>query len=864
MSDSSRPPRLAIWLLSHFRPRGDLDLLLGDLEEEFHDIQLASGLREARRWFWRQTFRSLPGLSFDFVDWKLRMLKTYLLIALRHLKRHTGYSAINIVGLAVGLAACLLIGLFVVQKLAYDRFHPDADHIYRITYTGSDDRTIVRPFIGTAFSIETHLPSAAIVTEVGISSSNGVFINEETPLYARYISADSNFFAVFDGFRMRRGNADDALSIPGQMIVTERFAKRHFANQDPIGSVLNHEGTTPYTIAGIVATPPPTSHFDFDVILSLSSTERSRRATPIFWNRFHRPVYVKVHPGATATDLEAQWAAFEASADKPPYQADASFGFQPLTDIHLHSAYIARDVAPQSDIRYLYLFGTVGLLILLMASINYINLSTARAVERSREVGVRKAIGARRGQLIQQFLSESALVVVMAMILAVPLVYLATPWINQMTGERLSLAFGTSTGAVLLIVGLVGLVVSVGAGSYPALYLSRFQPIRVLKGRAATAQRSLLRQGLVVFQFVMSMLLFIGALIVYQQLRYIQDRDLGFDYDQVVTLNGWALGTQYTAFKANLLESPSIIGTSTGSPLGFQYSSYTMEMDRENPGRQRLSGIGIDADYLDVMQPKLIAGRWFSEDRPSDRTDAIVLTESTVHALALEGDPIGQGAWLPYHGTLTIIGVVADIHNASLHQSVQPIAFFPQERSPDTDGVSRILVRLRAGELATGLAHLEAVWTRFVPERPIDVQFISDRIARQYEQEKRLANVFSLFAGLAVLIACLGVFGLAAFLIQQRTQEIAIRKVLGASPPGLVAMLTREYVGLIALGFVTAVPLVIWGAQQWFQRFAYHADLSPPVFIAAFFLVGSLALTAVTSQAWRASRINPAEAIRHE
>ncbi|MEM1093632.1 MAG: ABC transporter permease [Bacteroidota bacterium] len=864
MPCSSRPPRLATWLLSHFRPRGDLDLLLGDLHEEFDDILRRSGRTEARRWYWRQTLRSLPNLSYDFADWNLRMFKTYLTIALRHLKRHAGYSAINIIGLAVGLAACLLIGLFVVQKLAYDRFHPDADRIYRVTYTMSDGSTMVRPFVGTALAIETHMPAAEVVTEVAVFTNEAVFMDGDTPLYASSVSADSNFFEVFSGFRMLRGNTVDALGAPRQMIVTERFAKRHFGEADPMGQVLLFRGETGYTIAGVAATPPPTSHFDFDVILSLSTAAASERGRSVLWGRYHRSVYVKAREGATEADLAAQWVAFEENAEKPAYVPDDAFAFQPITRIHLHSSHFDRDVAPQSDIRYLYLFGTVGLLILLMASINYVNLATARAVERSREVGVRKAVGARRGQLVQQFLSESVLVVGIALVLAVGLVYLVTPWVNQMTGERLSLTFGTSTGTVLLLLLAVGLAVGIGAGSYPALFLSRFQPVRVLKGRASRPGRSRMRQGLVVFQFVMSMLLFIGALVVYQQLRYIQDRDLGFDQDQVVIVSTRSLGTQYSAFKAALLESPTIVGTSTGAPLGFEYVMYRMDLDRDNPGRLQLSGIGIDTDYLDVMRPRLVAGRWFSEDRPTDRTDAVVLTESTVRALDVEGDPIGQQTSVGMQGRLTIIGVVADIHNASLHEGVQPIAFFPRETDPDTDGVYEVLVRLQAGQIAAGLSHLETVWNRFMPERPLDYQFISDRIAQQYQAEQRLAKVFGLFAGLALLIACLGIFGLAAFLTRQRTKEIGIRKVLGASTPGLVVMLAREYAALVLLGFVVAVPLVIWGSQQWLQRFAYHTDLTPVVFILALGLVGSLALGAVVSQAWRSARINPSDAIRYE
>ncbi|GAB5518050.1 MAG: ABC transporter permease [Rhodothermales bacterium] len=852
-----RPPRLAVWLLSHFRPRGDLDLLLGDLEEEFHDIQHRAGQREAHRWFWRQTFRSLPGLSFDFVDWKLRMLKTYLLIALRHLKRHTGYSAINIVGLAVGLAACLLIGLFVVQKLAYDRFHPNAEHIYRVYQDNPEmgEPTLSVPF-GLAYSLETQLPSIEATTELRINE-NTLFTLDDTPIRADAVKADSNFFAVFDGFQILRGNPSTLLTAPNRMVVTERFAKQHFGNlASAVGQTIRVDGKTDYEIMGVVATPSVVSHFDFDVLLSLSERELTYRYREVWWQRFTSPIYMKVRDDVTAEALQAQLADFKTSTPKPDW---IHLRAQPLLSIHLHSPPLNRDVAPQSDIRYLYLFGAIGLLILLMATINYVNLATARAVERCREVGVRKALGARRGELIQQFLLESSLVVGLALVVAIGLIYIATPWVNQMTGERLSLAFGQQSGMVLLGVVAIGAVVALVAGSYPAFYLSRSKPARVLKGRRSANQRSRVRHGLIVFQLAMSVLLAVGTLLIHQQLHYIQHQDLGFDQEQVVSIQSSGLGTQYEAFKATLLQSPAVAAVSAGSPLGLLHRTYSMDVDPDTPGRQELDVLGVDAAYADVMRPRLLEGRWFSDAHPTDIDGAVVLAETAARVLDLGEHPIGQSVEITQGGPRTVIGLVEDIHNASLHIPMRATAFYPEV----SERPWSVLVRFRAGATEAGLAHLDTAWSALVPERPVDFQFVADRIAQQYQREQRLAKIFSLFAGLALLIACLGLFGLAAFLTTQRTKEISLRKVLGATTLGLVAMLSRTYATLIFVGFALAIPLAIWAGQQWLQAFAYHITLSPWIFAGALAGVTLLALGAVASQAWRATRLNPADALRH-
>ncbi|MEM1093633.1 MAG: ABC transporter permease [Bacteroidota bacterium] len=857
----TRPPRLATWLLSHFRPRGDLDLLLGDLHEEYADMLERSGRTEARRWYWRQTLRSLPNLTYDLGNWNLRMFKTYLTIALRHLKRHPGYSAINITGLAVGLAACLLIGLFAVQKLAYDRFHPDADRIYRVYLDDGKGPKSPQLPLGLAHALEAEIPAAEHVTEVKVTAK-GLFEYDGERFFAPQLRTDSSFLDVFSGFQMLRGNAAEALTAPNQLVVTERFAERLFGVAEAVGKVVRVDGRADYEVVGMLADPPVVSHLDFDAVLSLSDGEWSARSMDVMWMARDRAMYIKAAPGITADALQRQVTAFETAAEKPTWMQDslATVYTQPLTRVHLHSADFSDYIGPQSDVRHLYLFGAVGLLILAMACTNYINLATARGTERRREVGVRKAIGARRGQLVQQFLSESVLMVGIALVLAVGLIYAATPWINQITGAELSLAFGVDSLLVVMIMLSVGALVALGAGSYPAFYLSGFRPSSVFQKRAVLTQRRVLNPVLMVFQFVAAFILVTGVWLVRAQLTYINSQDLGFSPERVVHVQARALGEQFEAFAEQVRGSVAVEAIAEGAPLGVSIRDLTIGLNANTPDAVQLTGFTAGHSYANVMRPRLLTGRWFDINRPTDSTEAVVVTAQALLDLNVAGDPVGQPFDTGMHGERTIIGVLEDVHNASFYTPVRA-AFFTL---PTDSKVVNALVRLRPGQVEAGIAHLEATWNAFVPERPLNYSFLQDDISGQYQADQRLMQLFSLFSGLALLIACMGVVGLAAFSTAQRTKEIGIRKVMGASSLGLLSLLSRRYAVLLLVGSVVALPLALWAAQQWLQRFAYHVELSPWLFAGTLLTVGLLVMLAVSTQVWRATQLNPADALRHE
>ena len=538
----------------------------------------------------------------------------------------------------------------------------------------------------------------------------------------------------------------------------------------------------------------------------------------------------------------------------------ARLALLPVTRLHLHSK-VHDEIAPTSDVRYLYLFSAIGLMILLIACVNYMNLATARSAQRAREVGMRKVLGAGRGQLIRQFLSESLLISLLAAPLALLLVEVGLSSVSRLIGQEITLDY-VRDGWMLLALGGLVLLVGILSGSYPALFLSAFRPTHMLSGRGFSLRRGgvFLRKGLVVFQFTATVVFLIGAVVVHIQLDYLQNKRLGFDQEHVVTINSRALAENYAAFKQMLLESPHVKAVTSGMPLGIGWRSMTQEVkDDETQERWELDYLNADYDYLETLGLKLVAGRSFSPDFPSDAEASIMLSQAAARMFGLADIPVGERIEIAF-GERTIIGVVEDFHNTSLHDPIRPIAIMLQ---PGFNTV--VLVRLTPGDLSEKIALLEQTWAHFVPDRPFELAFLDDQIDQLYHAEERLARVFDLFSSLAVLIACLGLFGLAAFTAEQRTKEIGIRKVFGASVAGIVLLLSKDFFRLILLAFVVAAPIAYLAMNRWLlETFAYQIEISWPVFLIAGLAALGIALLSVSYQAIRAALANPVESLRYE
>jgi putative ABC transport system permease protein len=801
------------------------------------------------------------------------MLKNYVLTAFRTLRRHAGTTAIKVGGLAVGIAACLLIVLFVQHERAFDRFHERADRIYRLTKTETfpdqpASSNAVLPG-NVAPALEADFPEIEEAVRVIVFNGEALVRHSEDVTEVEHVAfADSSFFGVFD-FDLIRGDAGTALAEPRSIVLTEAAAANLFGDVDPLGQVIEVEvigGALPMTVTGVARSAPATSHLQFGALISWATTTQPAYADRFDWmNRWITnaiPTYLLLEEGTSPEALEAKLPDFVAR--HIPERADRhTYALQPLTDVHLYSSHLQYGFnwKPGSP-TLVAVFSLAAALLLLIAGINFINLTTARATVRAREVGVRKAVGAQRRQLVGQFLGESLLLSAAAAVVALGLAALALPAFAQAVDRPLTLG---APGWLPLLVGLLGLSLAVGllAGLYPALILSAFRPATVLKRAPRGGPgSSTFRSALVVGQFAVAVVLLVGTAVVLDQMHFLRTKDLGFDREQVVTftLRDAALQERYDTFKTELLRHPGIVAVagSNGRP-GSGLNTYSVRLPGSDT-EQLFPMIGVEPDFEAVYGLDLVAGRALRDDLASDST-AVVINETLAHQIAESAtEAIGQEVRL-YSEPVAhhVVGVVRDFHTASLHEAVGPLLLFRRTASN-----WEVSVRLRAGAVPAALAHIETQWEEIAPDRPFDYTFLDEALAALYGAEQQLMKLLGLFAGLAVLIACLGLFGLAAFAVERRTKEIGIRKALGATAAGIAVLLSRDLLKLVALACLLAAPLAYVVATRWLGTFAYRVELGPAVFVVACGLTLLIGLLTVSAHAFRAATADPVRALRHE
>ncbi len=788
------------------------------------------------------------------------MLRNYLKIALRNLLRQKGYAFINIAGLAVGIACCLLIVLHVYDELSYDRYHEHADRIYRLTIqAGIFGEMPVAP-TPTAPALSEHYPEVERFTRM-YRRSEVLRQEEEYMSEERFFYADSSVFEVFT-YPLLSGNPRTALREPNTVVLTASTARRYFGDEEALGrSILLRDGT-PLRVTGIAADLPSNTHLHFDFLASFASLDHNAgEASANPW-RYQGFTYLLLTSPEASASLQAKLdtltsGEWQEVARVVGWGAEGfSFGLQPLTSIHLHS-HTDTEVEPTGDIRYLYLFSAVAAFVLLIACINYMNLATARSLQRTREVGVRKVLGAQREQLVRQFLSESFLLTLLALILAIVCVEALLPVYNWLTGKEMGLDLWQRP-EMLVGLALVVLIVGLGAGAYPALFLSHFRPALVLKGGVATKGGTRVRRALVTFQFAVSVALMAGTLVIQRQLDYIQTKHLGFDTEQILLLPvKGTLEQKKDAFKQELLALPGVqhVSISSGSP------NLAWGITHEHDGIEYpLRGIHVDADYLDAMGMELVAGRDFDPALASDSASFIV-NETAARLLGLE-DKVGEILETPiYNSNDRLIGIVSDFHIASLREPIGP-AFLRLASAPDF--MQALVVRLEPNRIPETLQDISGVWRRFAPDFPFDYDFLDEMLREQYEAEKRLAITLGAFALVAILVACLGLFGLAAFTAESRTKEIGIRKVLGASIGSIVALLSKEFARLVILAALVTVPIVYLAMNRWLEDFAYRIEIGPGIFLLAGAFALLTALATVSYQAVKAALADPVKSLRYE
>lgn len=807
------------------------------------------------------------------------MLHNYFKIALLTLRRRKGYAVLNLAGLAIGLACCLLIGLFIIHALSFDRFHEKADRIYRLTYENriGEDLPSATPEEYRVWGSAAIAPLLAndfpeVEHTVRVSGQHHILVSRDQRRFQeeRYLFADSTFFKVFT-FPLLEGDPATALAQPGSIVLTENAAQRYFGNKNAMGLTLDVDGND-FVVSGVMAEVPATSHLDFDMLLSMISFEQSvRQAGQDYmfdnWGYVDFFTYILLRKGAAPEAIAAKFPDFidqhlTASMREPAQTYNLAL--EPLIDAYL-SPVGGRQPGPKGNPDTLYLFSFIGLFILLIACINFMNLATARSAQRAKEVGVRKTLGALRSGLVGQFLTEAVLLALAAMVLAYTLLPLLLPVFRALAGSAIS---AEPLGNPLMLLGLLGVALVVGlvAGSYPAFALASFRPARVLKGTFSTSkQGAALRQVLVVFQFAIAIVLIASTLVVRAQLDHMRSRPLGFDAEQQLVLDFGADRTvrqQLESIKAELAAHPAVRSVAaTRSIPGGYFPHGTTQVETPSGTMQEFEpGVyEVGFDFLPNLGVTIVAGRVFDPAFPTDSTQALVLNETAVHHLGYADPEAIIGKRFEQWGREgEVIGVVKDFNYESLRNTIEPLTF----RFSTYTGL--FVLNVATDDLRTTLDDLESTWAVLVPNRPFLYHFLDASFDALYRDDERFGQLFGLFAALAIFLACLGLFGLTAYTTQQRTKEIGVRKVLGASVPGLVRLLSKDLVRLVAIGFIVATPVAYFSMKRWLDDFAYQTALRPGFFMTAGFIAMAIALMTMSYHAIRASLADPVQSLRDE
>ena len=792
------------------------------------------------------------------------MFKNYLLTAYRNSLKNKLYATINVLGLAIGLTCCLFIVLYVQHERSYDQFHEKKDRIFRVYRTTDRDGyseigPISPPY---ADALRNDFPQE-VEAAVRVMPRDGLITQGNNAFTGDNITFVGHDFLQIFSFPLTQGDPATALSEPSGVVLTADMARKYFGNQDPIGKTITYENDYPMVVTGVLAPVPENSHIEFDFLASVHLFEQEEWFTG-WWNN-NMMAYVLLKENVAESAVEDQFPAFMEKylgTDFERLGLRVGLTLKPLTDV-----YFARDVgfdvwAKHGNASMAYIFLVVAVFILLIACINFMNLATARAARRSTEVGVRKTLGANRNDLIYQFFGESFLTTFVASLLTVVLMSALLPAFNQFAEVQLSLPFGD----VRFLVLMLGVMVTVGllAGSYPALVLSAFVPVKALKGKLrGGAKGEYLRKGLVVFQFVISIVLIVAVLVVNQQMRFVQDQRLGFDKERVMLLevNNNELYDQRDVFKSQLQRDSRItnVATISGEPGGF-HDMYTLQVE-DHEEEVIMRTVFTDTDYIPTLGLNLLAGRNFSPERSTDTLEAVILNETAVQTLGWSPEEaLDKEVVNPFSDSIPrrVIGVVEDYHFASLHQQIDPLAIMMG------DDIRVIAIKVAAGPVSPVVDVVSDAWATLGTKYPFAFTFLDESYDQLYRAEQRQSKVFTLFAGIAVFIACLGLFGLVTFVAEQRTKEIGVRKVLGASVWQLVQLLTRDFAVLVVIALVIASPLAYYAMEQWLNDFAYRVAWQPTTFLLAGALTLLIALLTVSWQSAKAALANPTEALRSE
>ncbi len=799
------------------------------------------------------------------------MIKNFLKTAVRNILKYKGYTVINISGLAIGIACSILILLYVRNELSYDEFFDKSDRIFRLVDSGTirgNPLSVAQTPSIWAGSLQNDMPEVEKIVRLKPPDSQWLIKYENRVFYEKgFVYADSSVFDVFN-YEFVKGDPETALIGPNKVVITEETAVKYFGDDDPVGKILNGDNTYDFMVTGVIKNVPQNTHFHFDFLASYATLETNPNmygGLLTNWMNHRIYTYILLHKEATQEQFESKLNGF---VEKYLSQILQNSGIelnpylQPLTSIHLHS-HLETEMEPGGDMGYIYIFSIIAFFVLMIACINFMNLATARSANRAKEVGLRKVVGALRKQLLWQFLTESVFLTFLALVIALILVQIILPSFNNITAKSLGLADYFSTGNFVSIIGLT-LFVGLVSGSYPAVILSGLQPVQTLKGIYKSGSKSsVLRKVLVIVQFTISIILIIGSLIVNGQLDFMRTKDLGFEKNNVIhiPMSDPILRTSYHPYK-NRLNQNSFIENVTASSNGPGYGPFGLNVARVE-GSAPDEGMDcrvmtVDFEFFETLNIEFLKGRAFSREFSTDST-ACIINETAARKFGIE-DVNTKGFLRGNNTVVPVIGIVKDFHIQSLHNTIEPLQFF----LVNEQSFSHIFIKYKPENAQTVMEHLSRTWGDTYPNYPYVNSFVDEDFENLHRIVLNMQVLVGYFTAIAIFISCLGLFGLASFMAEQRKKEVGIRKVLGASSPNIVMHLSKEFVLFTVLANIIAWPVGYYMMNKWLENFAYKINIGVQVFLISAVVAFAVALLTVSYQAIRAALANPVKSLRYE
>jgi predicted permease len=857
---TNRPPRLAQWILGVILNQDDKDVLLGDFKEFFEEKTRSSGRLRAHLWYWAQCMKTFPRILGHIVYWQIVMLHNYLKIGFRIIRKQKYFASINILGLAIGLTAGILIMMWVQDELSYDRFHTRSENLYRIesdiSLPSGARQTIASPH-PLAAALPQQVPGVVCATPC--TRFGGMLIRHKDKIFHEndIRAVNPSFFRMFN-FSLLSGDPEEALESPFSIILTTETAEKYFGPEDPVGKTVTVENKWEFTVTGVIDPAPPNSTIQFSGLVRLEFVRDQLERMPYGWvNAISN--FALLQPDTDPARIGNEITRLVQQHSK---KENVSYRLKPIHRLHLHTTVGAGQ--GMGAVRYVYIFSSIALFVIIIACINFINLSTARSASRAREIGLRKVVGARRNNLIRQFLGESYLLTFLALIIAMGAVLLLLIPFNTFSGKSLTPGDLFSGKTLLMILGVLcftGLV----AGIYPAVILSGFQPAVVLKNRAFTRSgRGLLRKTLVVFQFTLSIFLIFGTLTVFRQVTYMRQKNLGMDIRHIAAIRmSDEASMSYETLRQELMQNPNVLGVSACGRLPLIIGDRGQNLDwegRDPDNQEEVVFHTVDYDYFTLMNMPVVDGRAYSRKFASDTTGAFVINQSLAQLVG-NGESVLGKAFKIFWMKGKIIGVVKDFHHLPMQHTIKPMVLI---LTPNLYWRNTLLVKTAPQDIQGTMDFVSKTWKRIVPGNPFDSHFLDDDFNRLYRRENQLGLLMSVFSILALFVACMGLFGLSLYNSAQRTGEIGIRKVMGARIFQIVLLFTKEFIGWILIACFIALPSAWLVLGAWMRGFAYRTAMGWDIYLLSGGLGLSIAILTVGFQAFQAARQNPVQNLRYE